>query len=487
MDDNVNPSPFLWAIGVAQPTTLEYAHAFLKKATQSERDILTLEEINNLSTFAMDAGLIEVVSKKNKLYSLTLEGGVFIGKGLRLLRDKNRLLLLKAFRRDKLRQESLPTRSKAGEAPAVMNSSALKVAPRPEVSLASGPPPQNQRNFWPRVSEQFDIGLIVGELSPPIRLNFYSRNSFPDVSDSISAIDALSLCIGISPRLIGSMCHAQPNHYRTFTLRKKSGGTRTINSPRAFLKTVQYWIKDYLLYRLPVHDACFSYRKGLSVKNNACVHLNKKYILCVDINDYFGSITNKCIQGMLYNFGFHREISDVLSQLMTLDGVLPQGAPTSPDISNSFLYDFDVKMYDWCSTNKISYSRYSDDLTFGLDSIEEIDRLKEFVASSLSKQGLSLKEEKTRIMSSNHRQMITGVVVNNGILRPSRKFRKMVRAAFFNAHSHSDIDSIRKLRGYFTYLSSFEDGDSLENLTKYLKILNRLEKTKREMSISYKV
>ena len=82
MDDNVNPSPFLWAIGVAQPTTLEYAHAFLKKATQSERDILTLEEINNLSTFAMDAGLIEVVSKKNKLYSLTLEGGVFFGKGL---------------------------------------------------------------------------------------------------------------------------------------------------------------------------------------------------------------------------------------------------------------------------------------------------------------------------------------------------------------------------------------------------------------------
>jgi len=139
VDENFNPSPFLWAIGVAQPTTLEYAHGLLKKVTQSEGDLLTIEEINKFSKFALDEGLIEVVSKKNKLYSLTNEGGVFIGKGLRLLRDKNRLLLLKSFRRAKLTQESSPTGNLAGAAPVVRNSSALKAAPRPEVSLASGP------------------------------------------------------------------------------------------------------------------------------------------------------------------------------------------------------------------------------------------------------------------------------------------------------------------------------------------------------------
>lgn len=481
MNESINPSPFLWAIGVAQPTTLEYAHAFLKNAIQSESDLLTLEEINELSKFALNEGLIEIVSKKNKLYSLTLEGGVFIGKGLRLLRDKNRLLLLKSFRRAKLLKESSPRWSKAGEAPVNMYSSALKVAPRPEVPLASGPPPQHQRNFWPRVSEQFYIGLIFGELSPPtppIRLNFYSRNSFPEVSDTTSAIDALSLCIGVSPRLLGSMCHAQPNHYRTFTLRKKSGGTRTINSPRAFLKTVQYWINDYLLERLPIHDTCFSYRKKISVKNNAYVHLNKKYILCVDINDYFGSITTKDVWDMLSGFGFSRELSAVMSQLMTLDGVLPQGAPTSPAISNSFLYDFDVDVFDWCSSKKISYSRYSDDLTFGFDSIECVDSLKELIIRLLSNKGLSLKETKTRVMSSHQRQMVTGVVINNGVLRPSRKFRKMVRAAFFNAHSRGDIGSISKLRGYFNYLSSFEYGDTSQNLIEYSRILLHLEKTK---------
>ena len=116
MDENFNPRPFLWAIGMAQPTTLDYAHAFLKKVTQSESDLLTIEEINNFSKFALDAGLIEVVSKKNKLYSLTNEGVVFIGKGLRLLRDKNRLLLLKSFRRAKLTQESSPTGNLAGAA-----------------------------------------------------------------------------------------------------------------------------------------------------------------------------------------------------------------------------------------------------------------------------------------------------------------------------------------------------------------------------------
>lgn len=482
MDENFNPRPFLWAIGMAQPTTLDYAHAFLKKVTQSESDLLTIEEINNFSKFALDAGLIEVVSKKNKLYSLTNEGGVFIGKGLRLLRDKNRLLLLKSFRRAKLTQESSPTGNLAGAAPVVRNSSALKAAPRPEVSLASGPLPQNQRNFWPRVSEQFNIGLIVGELSPSINLNFYSRNIFLEVSDSISAIDALSLCIGVSPRLIGSMCHAQSNHYRTFTLMKKSGGTRTINSPRAFLKTVQYWIKDYLIYKLPVHDACFSYRKGLSVKNNACVHLNKKYILCVDIDNYFGSIKTEFIHAMLHKFDFSMELSEVLSQLMTLDGSLPQGAPTSPDISNSFLYDFDVTVSDWCSAHNVSYSRYSDDLTFGLDSIDVIGDLKDFVINSLLRLGLRLKEEKTRVMSCNNRQMITGVVINNGTPRPSRKFRKMVRAAFFNAQDLGDVSSIKKLRGYLNYLSSFEGGDTSENIAKYSKIISSLEEIKIKMT-----
>lgn len=126
----------------------------------------------------------------------------------------------------------------------------------------------------------------------------------------------------------------------------------------------------------------------MSVKNNACVHLNKKYILCVDIDNYFGSIKTEFIHAMLHKFDFSMELSEVLSQLMTLDGSLPQGAPTSPDISNSFLYDFDVTVSDWCSAHNVSYSRYSDDLTFGLDSIDIIGDLK--ILSSILYCGLDL-------------------------------------------------------------------------------------------------
>ncbi len=418
--------------------------------------------------------LIELVSQKNNLYILTIKGGEFIGKKLRLLRDKNRLFLLKNIRNDSVFSKGSPDKKMVGVSPSDLFSSTLKVAPRPEVSLSSGPLPQTQRYFWPRVSEQLKIGSVSGEPLPNIKLNFYSKNLMPAITDEYSAVDVLSVLIGVSPRLLSGFIKAPQNHYRHFSLVKKTGGLRPISSPKIFIKTVQYWILDYLLFRLPQHEFCFSYKKGFSVKNNATIHLDAKYILCVDIENFFGNINRHQIKNLLVKNKFNNDIADAISGIVTLDDSLPQGAPTSPILSNAYLYEFDDEIRNLCSKNDAKYSRYADDLTFSSDSPEKLQDILSQIPEYLLRFNLKLNTKKTRLISRNNCQVITGIAINNGTLRPCRKFRKKIRAAFYQAYQNNNIDALPKLRGYINYLKSFDNGDTDYNFSMYQSIIEKL-------------
>lgn len=475
MENIVNIKAYLWALGVIQPATPYEVHEFLKYLNRSSRSIYDNPVIDDAIEYCLGNGYVELVSKKNNLFALSISGGEFLGKRLRQLRDKNRLLLLKSIRNDSLKKEGVSEQNLDGDSPSIMFRSTSKAAPRPEESLSPGPLPQNQRFFWPRVSEQLRIGSFSEAPSTlrPVHLNYFSRNQISK-EPTLSPVDVLSQLIGISPRLISSMAKSQDQHYRTFSMQKKSGGVRTINSPRAFLKTVQYWIGDYFLYRLDVHKCCFSYQKGISVKDNASVHLGKKFILCMDIDSFFDNVGASEVFKLLVSSGIQVELSKLMSMLVTLNGVLPQGSPVSPTISNAYLYKFDQLMSQFCADFDITYSRYSDDLTFGCDDKGDLVSLIPLVKMSLSDFNLSIKDKKTRILSEHTSQVITGVAINNGILRPSRRFRKTVRAIFHNAMSTESVGSTAMLSGYLNYLKSYEMGETPKNLEKYEEIINHL-------------
>lgn len=477
MTPTINIKAYLWALGVIQPATPEEIHNFLKFINRSEEDIYDADTISDTIEYSIDNGLIETVSKKNELYVLSLGGGEFLGKKLRLLRDKNRLLLLKSLRNDSFKKEGFPVQEMDGVSPSETQRLSLKAAPRPEESLSPGPLPQNQRFFWPRVSEQLQIGSTSGNPSPSIRLNYYSRNKISNNSN-VTTIDSLAELIGISPRLLSSIVKSPEQHYRAFSMQKKSGGLRSINAPRAFLKTIQYWINDYFLYRLKIHNSCLSYRKKVSIRDNAAIHLNKEYVLCIDIDSFFDNISTNGVYTLLMNSGIDKPLSRVISCLTTLNNKLPQGAPSSPLISNAYLYDFDSKIHGLCSGMEICYSRYSDDLTFSCDNKEKLEALIPKIIEYLDKFNLKIKKSKTRIRSKNSNQMITGISVNNGILRPSRKFRKKIRAAFFKAKSNNNIGALSTLTGYLNYLKSFEAGDTEYNISEYQKTIEYLKDLK---------
>lgn len=477
MSSELNLKAFVWALGVVQPATSEEVENFIKhillKQPNAEFDLQLT--VNKLSA----QGYITCVSKRNKLYSITHVGDEFLGNKLRALKDKERLYLLKSTRNANFSVKGASERNTGGVSPLTQASSSTKVSPRPEVSLSQGPLPQNQRNFWPRVYLQLNIGSKPEAPLNSINLNFFSSNHMPREFDDIThATATLSELIGVSSYLLKDFCNNAYKYYREFEVPKKSGkGFRVICAPKTFLKTVQHWILDYLLHRLVQHDSCYSYRKNKSIKDNAEAHINRKYILCMDIESFFDNIHKEEVFNCFIKNKMDPNLSILLSNIVTLNGSLPQGAPTSPIISNSYLYKFDEDISKYCSDNNLSYSRYADDLTIGSDDYTSLKEIEKLIEKSLSVFRLKVNKKKTRIISSNSCQLVTGVTINNGTLRPPRKYRKEVRALFYKAEIERNVDLLPKLYGHLNYLKSFKNGDTPVNIKNYQLIIDKLKAT----------
>jgi hypothetical protein len=475
----MNLKVFVWALGVIQPAKPEEVIDYLLSVFGSDKQMDFKVEIEPTLSKALVQGIVHCVSKKNNLYSVKHTGDEFLGNKLRVLKDKERLYLLKSMRNASFLIKGAPERNMSGVSPLESSRSGTKVSPRPEVTLASGPHPQNQRNFWPRVYQQLSIGSKTEAPLQPINLNFYNVNSLPAIESRSQAVYAVSELTGVSSYLLNDFCNCTEKYYREFKIAKKSSNKdRIISAPRTFIKTTQYWIQDYFLYRLRQHDSCFSYRKKVSIKNNASVHLNKKYILCMDIESFFDNITKTQVISCIAKSKVNNHLAKLFADIVTLNGCLPQGAPTSPMISNSHLYEFDEKITEYCSSAGMSYSRYADDLTIGASQYNPLKTLEKVIKTELETLGLRINRKKTRIISSNSCQVITGLAINNGEIRPTRKYRKEIRALFYKANSEIDVELLPKLYGHLNYIKGFENGDTKNNIEKYQLIINELKRAK---------
>ncbi|EJP1070707.1 RNA-directed DNA polymerase, partial [Salmonella enterica] len=169
-------------------------------------------------------------------------------------------------------------------------------------------------------------------------------------------------------------------------------------------------------------------------------------------------------------------VINTISGIVTYNDVLPQGAPTSPIISNAVLFEFDEEMSFQALTLDSIYTRYSDDISISSDKKENLEILISIAEEKLLSIGFTLNKEKKRISSYNSRQIVTGILVNESI-RPTRTYRKKIRSAFDHALKEQDNSqlTINKLRGYLNYLKSFEPYGFNFNEKKYKDILNFLQ------------
>jgi RNA-directed DNA polymerase len=244
-----------------------------------------------------------------------------------------------------------------------------------------------------------------------------------------------------------------PYFYRDFEIKKKNGKLRKISEPLPSLKEIQDWILKNILEIEKVSPFAKAYRKKVSLIENVKFHKNQPKVLTLDISDFFPSIKTKSVELIFKAFGYSDLISNLLAKLCTRDGCLPQGAPTSPYLSNIYFKSADDLIIKYCLDNDIKYTRYADDLSFSGNFDEK--QLIELVENTVRSMGLSLHPDKIKIMKPNERQTVTGIVVNEKpqvVFHKRNKLRQDMHYIIkFGIQSHMQRQNI-KYRNYIEHL-----------------------------------
>ena len=265
------------------------------------------------------------------------------------------------------------------------------------------------------------------------------------------------------------------NCYRTFQIPKKYGGEREICAPNSDLKDIQRRLAGALCEFQRIHrsekgiysNISHAFEAGKGIITNAAIHRNKRFVLNLDLKDFFPSFHFGRVKGYFEkNRDFHlpSEVALTIAQIACYKGHLPQGAPSSPVISNLICQILDMRLLKIARQNRLNYTRYADDLTFSTNDRSFLERYDVFlkdVAREIEKAGFSINEKKTRLQYQDSRQEVTGLVVNKKIHVP-REFYKETRAMAHRLYTQGEFEicgepaTIEQLEGRFAFIDQLE-------------------------------
>ncbi len=236
-----------------------------------------------------------------------------------------------------------------------------------------------------------------------------------------------SLChdLGFSARALYTASNTVEKHYHDVEIPKANGEKRLLHVPDDFMKAIQTSIAINILSQEEISPYAMAYRAGGSTKVNARPHVGKEMVMKCDIRKFFDHITYPMIREKVFPTSKYSESNSILlSILCVYSHATPQGAPTSPTISNIILRDFDNRVGAWCQERKITYTRYCDDMTFS--GIFNPQELKEMLKRELFKEGFFLNSKKTVVLRLGQRMEVTGIVVNEKVSIPNN-YKKSLR------------------------------------------------------------
>lgn len=229
------------------------------------------------------------------------------------------------------------------------------------------------------------------------------------------------------------------SYYKSFEIPKKDGGLRKILAPQHSLKALQDKLNYTFSLAYKPSITTHGFVKDRGIVSNASVHLRKRHLLNFDIEDFFNSINFGRVRGVLKSiFGMSEDAATVVANICCYKNSLPQGAPTSPIISNMVCFNLDKELRNLAKQYSCDYTRYADDITFSttrqsfprvigyLDDEQDVclgPKIKTILASN----GFSIKDSKTRLNNRHQRLSVTGITVNQ-ITNVERNYVKKVRA-----------------------------------------------------------
>ncbi len=295
-------------------------------------------------------------------------------------------------------------------------------------------------------------------------------------------VEAFAKAVGLSiPRLRWLAYHREVDtgtHYHRWLVPKRDGSQRLISAPKPELKAVQRWITREVTEHLPVHGAAHGFLIGRSIVTNAKVHAGARIVVKLDIRGFYPTVTMRRVKGLLRRAGLGEQVATLMALLATespreeveRDGKryfvaiaprsLPQGAPTSPSITNALCMRLDCRLSGLARKLGCRYTRYADDLTFSwhAPSGSDIGALLRGVTTIVRAEGFAIHTAKTRVMRSGARQKVTGLVVNKAPGRPDarvpRKTIRDLRSAIYNREKGrpGKGESLEQLKGMAAFV-----------------------------------
>ena len=261
--------------------------------------------------------------------------------------------------------------------------------------------------------------------------------------------------------------------YREFKISKKSGGTRTISSPYPSLAIIQSNILNNLFFSFEPNFSAYAYVKGKSAIDHARIHVNGRELLKLDIKDFFPSISRQMVFEALQRNGAKADVCFYISLICILNNGLPQGACTSPALSNLVFSPIDVRLTGLANFFGLKYSRYADDLAFSGGVIPR--DLASLVGEILLEYGFHLNHKKTQLKLAGRKKIVTGVSISSGQVRAPKSFKRKLRAQIYELEQNigslarlPDFDPLiyERLIGRINYLLQIEPENKYAKLKK---------------------
>ncbi|MHA7634848.1 reverse transcriptase family protein [Corallococcus sp. M7] len=338
------------------------------------------------------------------------------------------------------------------------------------------------------------VGIFWSEAGLPDKFDLEHReerarqNGLPTLNNAEELAKALGLSVS---KLRGFAFHRDVDtgsNYVTWSIPKRTGGERTITSPKPELKQAQRWVLSNVVERLPVHGAAHGFVAGRSILTNALAHRGADVLVKVDLKDFFPSVSWRRVKGLLRKGGLPENTSTLLALMsteaprerMSFRGktlhvakgprALPQGAPTSPGITNALCLRLDKRLSALSRKLGFTYTRYADDLTFSWTKAKApkarraqgapvavlLARVKDIVEA----EGFTVHPDKTRVARKGSRQRVTGLVVNEAkdgtpAARVPRDVVRRLRAAIHNrlkGKPGREGESLDQLKGMAAFI-----------------------------------
>lgn len=301
-----------------------------------------------------------------------------------------------------------------------------------------------------------------------------SKTRLERLRDAKSRSDLASL-LGVSPKGLAHTLYKVPEKakYHTFKIPKRTSGFREICAPIPKLKLLQRRLADLLLDCTASLEALqpnraqvtHGFQKGRSIVTNADLHCRKRYVLNLDLQDFFGSINFGRVRGFFLkdrHFALSEQVATTIAQIACFQNALPQGSPCSPVLSNLIGHILDVRLLRLAKASKTRYSRYADDITFSTNARDfpqliafsepeqsSVWTLSDNILETIQRAGFEVNSFKTRMQIQGSRQEATGLTINEKVNVRS-KYTRQTRAMchrLFNT-------------GAYTLPSQSEDGAS---------------------------